>query len=96
MQTCNSSLPQAPVEDLPPPEASSKAQWSEVDEIALIKYIAEHKYEGGDLMKFKMPFWNAVAMEMVSHSALGGVKTSQGCMSKWDRVCTIFLNQFFY
>jgi hypothetical protein len=81
MQTRNSSPPQAP-------EAPSKAQWSEADEIALIDYITEHKAEAGDGMKFKASFWSGAAKEMVSHSALGGVKTSQGCSSKWDRVRT--------
>jgi hypothetical protein len=84
MQTRNSSPPQAS----PPPEASGKAQWSEADEIALIEYITEHKAEAGDGMKFKASFWSGAAKEMVSHSALGGVKTSQGCSSKWDRVRT--------
>jgi hypothetical protein len=81
-----SSPPQAP----PPPqaEASAKAQWSEADEIALIKYIAEHKAEAGDGTKFKLLFWTGAAKEMLSHCALGGMKTSQACSSKWDQVCT--------
>ena len=87
MQTRNSSPPQAP-EGPRPPEALVKAQWSEADEIALIEYVAEHKAEAGDGMKFKSSFWSGAAKEMVSHSALGGVKTSQGCSSKWDRVRT--------
>jgi len=88
MQTRNSSPPQAPAEDPPLPEASGKAQWSEADEIALIDYIAERKSIGGDGMKFKPSFWSGVAKAMLSHSSLGGVKTSQGCSSKWDRVRT--------
>jgi hypothetical protein len=85
MQTRNSSPPQAPEAPLPP-EGIIKAQWSEADEIALIEYIAEHKAEAGDAMKFKASFWSGAAKEMILHSALGGVKTSQGCSSKWDRV----------
>jgi len=54
----------------------------------LIEYIAEHKAEAGDGMKFKASFWSGAAKEMVSHSALGGMKTSQGCSSKWDQVHT--------
>ena len=69
MQTCNSSPPQAP-------EASGKAQWSKADEITLIEYIAQHKAEAGDGMKFKASFWSGAAKEMLSHSTLGGVKTS--------------------
>ena len=86
MQTRRSSPPQAP----PPPqaEASAKAQWSKADEIALIEYITEHKAEAGDGTKFKPSFWTGTAKEMLSHCALGGVKTSQACSSKWDRVCT--------
>jgi hypothetical protein len=61
---------------------------TEADEIALIEYIAEHKAEAGDGMKFKASFWSGAAKEMVSHSALGGVKTWQACSSKWDRVRT--------
>jgi hypothetical protein len=87
MQTRNSSPPQTPAE-APPLEASGKAQWSEADEIALIEYIAEHKAEAGDGMKFKSSFWSGAAKAMVTHSVLGGVKTSQGCSSKWDRVRT--------
>ena len=92
MQTRNSSLPQPPPEEAPPPppppEASGKAQWTEADEIALIDYIAEHKAEVGDGMKFKSSFWTGAAKEMALHSALGGVKTPQGCSGKWDRVRT--------
>ncbi len=95
MQTRNSSPPQAP-EAPPPPEASGKAQWSVADEIALIDYIANHKAEAGDGMKFKPSFWSGAAKEMVSHSTLGGVKTSQGCSSKWDRVRRNYLRQSFY
>jgi hypothetical protein len=87
MQTRNSSPPQPPAE-APPLEASGKAQWYEADEIALIEYITEHKAEAGDGMQFKSSFWSGVAKEMVSHSVLGGVKTPQGCSSKWDRVRT--------
>ena len=94
MQTRNSSPPQAP--EAPLPEVSVKAQWSEADEIALIEYIAEHKAEAGDGMKFKASFWSGAAKQMVSHSASGGVKTSQGCSSKWDRVRANYLKQFFY
>jgi hypothetical protein len=94
MQTRNSSPLQAPESPPPgPPEASGKAQWSEADEIALIEYITEHKAEAGDGMKFKTSFWSGAAKEMVSHSSLGGVKTSQGCSSKWDRVSTKKLYQ---
>jgi hypothetical protein len=97
MQTRNSSPPQAPEVPQPLPEPSSKAQWTEADEIALIEYIADHKSEAGDGMKFKASFWSGAANEMVSHSALGGVKTSQGCSSKWDRVRTkLYLKQSFY
>ena len=85
MQTRNSSPPQAPADNPPPAEASGK-EWSEADEIALIEYITEHKAEAGDGMKFKSLFWTGAAKMMVSHSSLGGVKTSQGCLSKWDRV----------
>jgi len=93
MQTRTSSPPQAP----PPPEASAKAQWSEADEIALIEYIAEHKAEAGDGMKFKASFWTGAAKEMLSHCAVGGLKTSPACSSKWDRVCTKYLEwQSFY
>ena len=90
MQTRNSSPPQAPgpPEAPPPPEAPAKAQWSEADEIALIEYIAEHKAEAGDGMKFKASFWTGAAKKMLSHRALGGVKTWQSCSSKWDRVRT--------
>src|ERR1700679_2470388 len=92
MQTRNSSPLQAPEDPPPPPtpqaEASGKAQWSEADEIALIEYIATRKSEAGDGMKFKASFWTGAAKEMVAHSAFGGVKTSQGCSSKWDRVRT--------
>ena len=95
MQTRNSSPPQAP-EAPSLPETSGKAQWSEDDEIALIEYIAERKAEAGDGMKFKASFWSGAAKEMVLHSSLGGVKTSQGCSSKWDRVRTIYLEQSFY
>ena len=87
MQTRNSSPPQAP-EAPPLPESSGKAQWSEADEIALLEYIAEHKAEASAGMKFKSSFWSGAAKEMLSHSALGGVKTAQGCSSKWDRVRT--------
>ena len=87
MQTRNSSPPQAS-EAPPPPEVSAKAQWSEDDEIVLIEYVAEHKAEAGDGMKFKASFWTGAAKEMLLHCALGGVKTPQGCSSKWDRVCT--------
>ena len=87
MQTRNSSPPQAPDVVPPPPEASVKAQWSEANEITFIEYIAEHKAEAGDGMKFKASFWTGAAKEMASHSALGGLKTAQGCLSKWDRVC---------
>ncbi|KAF8221471.1 hypothetical protein L208DRAFT_1201044, partial [Tricholoma matsutake] len=45
-----------------------------------------HKAEAGDGMKFKALFWSGAAKEMVSHSVLGGMKTSQGCSSKWDRL----------
>lgn len=91
MQTRNSSPPQPPPdsEALPPPlppEAAGKAQWTEADEIALIDYIMEHKAEAGDAMKFKSSFWSGAAKEMLLHSAFGGVKTPQGCSSKWDRV----------
>jgi hypothetical protein len=95
MQTRNSSPLQAPETPLPPLAGSGpsgKAQWSEADEIALIEYIADHKSEAGDGMKFKSSFWSGAAIEMVSHSALGGVKTSQGCSSKWDRVRTNFIS----
>jgi len=86
MQTHTSSPPQAP----PPPqaEASAKAQWSKADEIVLIKYIAEHKAEAGDGMKFKASFWTGAAKEMLSHCAVGDVKMLQACSSKWDQVCT--------
>ena len=90
MQTRNSSPPQAPADNPPPPEASGKAQWSEADEIALIEYITDHKAEAGDGMKFKASFWSGAAKAMVSHSSLGGVKTPQGCSSKWDRVRTYY------
>jgi hypothetical protein len=88
MQTRNSSPPEAPESPPLPPEVSGKAQWSEADEIALIEYIAEHKAQGGDGMKFKASFWSGAAKVMLSHSVLGGVKTPQGCSSKWDRVRT--------
>lgn len=95
MQTRNSSPPQAPDVPEAPPEASGKAQWSDADEIALIEYIAEHKSEAGEGMKFKASFWTGAAKKMVSHSAMGGVKTPQGCSSKWDRVCTTFIHAIF-
>ena len=94
MQTRSSSPLQPPPDDNPPgpppppAENSGKAQWSEDDEIALIDYIAEHKAEAGDGMKFKSSFWNGAAKMMVAHSSLGGVKTLHGCSSKWDRVRT--------
>jgi hypothetical protein len=86
MQT-RSSSPLQPHEA--PPEAFAKAQWTEADEIVLIDYITEHKAEARDGMKFKLSFWTGVAKEMISHSNLGGVKTPQGCSSKWDWVCFI-------
>ena len=86
MQIRNSSLPQAPDIVPPPPEASVKAQWSKANEITHIEYIAEHKTKTGDGMKFKASFWTGAAKKMASHSALGGMKTAQGCSSKWDRV----------
>jgi hypothetical protein len=91
MQT-RSSSPLQPHEAPPlpaPPEAPAKAQWTEADEITLIDYITEHKAEAGDGMKFKSSFWTGAAKEMISHSNLGGVKTPQGCSSKWDQVCFI-------
>jgi hypothetical protein len=81
MQTGTSSPLQAP-------EASGKAQWSKADSITLIEYITEHKAEAGDGMKFKALFWSGAAKEMVSHHAFGGMKTLQGCSSKWDQVHT--------
>jgi hypothetical protein len=82
MQTHSSS-------PLQPHKAPAKAQWTKVDEIALIDYITEHKAEARDGMKFKSSFWTGAAKEMISHSNLGGVKTPQGCSSKWDQVCFI-------
>ena len=86
MQTRNNSPPAGSCRQSTPAEASGKAQWSEADKITLIEYITEHKDEAGDGMKFKSSFWTGAAKMMVSHSSLGGVKTSQGCSSKWDRV----------
>jgi hypothetical protein len=59
-------------------------------------HIANHKAEAGNGMKLKPSFWSGAAKEMVLHSALGGMKTSQGCSSKWDWVCTNYLRQSFY
>ncbi|KAF8799609.1 hypothetical protein BYT27DRAFT_7005294, partial [Phlegmacium glaucopus] len=60
--------------------------WDLADEIALIDYIADHKSEAGDGMKFKQAFWNSAAVLMKVHSATGGPKTAAGCSAKWDRL----------
>jgi hypothetical protein len=89
MQT-HSSSPLQPHEAPPlpaPPEAPAKAQWTEADEITLINYITEQKAEARDRMKFKSSFWTGAAKEMILHSNLGGMKTPQGCSSKWNWVC---------
>jgi hypothetical protein len=79
------------------PEAPAKAQWTKADEITLINYITEHKAEARDGMKFKLLFWTGAAKEMISHSDLGGVKTPQGCLSKWDWVhIKLKLSESFY
>ena len=87
MQTCSSSPPQPPPEVLPPPhppKASGRVRWTEADEIVLIDYIAGYKAKAGDGTKLRRSFWTGAAKEM---STLGGVKTPQGCMKKWDQVC---------
>ena len=84
----HSSPPQATGE-LPAPtpiESSVKAIWTEADEVELIQYIADHKSEAGDGMKFKASFWTGAAAAMQLVTTQGGPKTSSGCAAKWDRV----------
>ena len=85
MQT-RTSPPQEP-DPLPSlPETPLKASWTEPDEIVFIQYIADHKAEAGDGMKFKPSFWTGAAKEMEPHCGSGGPKTVQSCQAKWDRV----------
>jgi len=72
-------------------ESTVKAYWDTADEIAFINYIANHKSEAGDGMKFKSAFWNAAAEMMKAHSSTGGPKTAGGCSTKWDRVCVYLI-----
>ena len=88
MHTRNSP-PQAK-DKLPIPpslEATVKASWEPSNEIAFIDYIADHKAEAGDAMKFKASFWNGAADHMKAYTTTGGPKTTAGCAAKWDRVC---------
>ena len=71
---------------LPSIDATAKANWSLHDEIAFINYIADHKAEAGDGMKFKTSFWNGAADFMKADTESGGQKTASGCSTKWDRV----------
>ena len=80
-----SSPPQVTGE-LPVLESSAKAVWTEADEVAFIQYIADHKSEAGDGMKFKSSFWTGAAAAMQPLTTQGGPKTSAGCSAKWDRV----------
>jgi hypothetical protein len=92
MNTRNS--PPQNKEDLPVSlslDSTAKAHWDPADEIAFIDYIADHKSEAGDGMKFKIAFWNAAAEMMKAHSAVGGLKTAAGCAAKWDRVCVYLI-----
>ena len=92
MQTRNSNSPPQPPEPLPSlPETTSKAHWSEANEIALIDYIADNKAKAGDGTKFKPSFWTDAAKEMLAHTELGGPKTATRCSAKWDRLSTIYL-----
>ena len=87
MHTRNSP-PQAK-DNLPLPpslEPTAKANWSLNDETSFINYIADHKAEAGDGMKFKTSFWNGAADLMKAHTEAGGPKTAAACSSKWDRV----------
>jgi hypothetical protein len=86
MHTRNSP-PHAP-NALPPLPDALNAHWSDLDEVALIQYIADHKAEAGDSMKFKPSFWTGVAKDMLAHSEIGGPKTASRCAAKWDRVST--------
>ena len=70
-------------------ESSVKAVWIETDEAELIWYIADHKSEAGDGMKFKALFWTGVAVLLQLLIIQGGPKTSSGCSAKWDRVGVI-------
>jgi hypothetical protein len=93
MNTHNS--PPQHQDSLPVPlslENAAKAHWDLTDEIALIDYIADHKSEAGDGMKFKQAFWNSTAVLMKVHSATGGPKTAAGCSAKWDRVCVYLIH----
>ena len=73
-------------------EATLKANWELDDEIVFLDYIADHKAEAGDGMKFKASFWNGAAELMKAHTVTGGPKTAAGCSTKWDQVCDYTLN----
>jgi hypothetical protein len=89
MSTCRSS-------DSPPlvittSTADPRCHWSD-DELALIKFLLDHKAEAGDGGSFKANIWNAAAVEMLKHTSKGGPKIAGKCKAKYVAVrqCLVY------
>ena len=67
--------------------AAEKCYWSNTDELAFINFLLECKAKAGDGSNFKANIWNAAAVEMLKHTAKGGMKVALKCKAKYVLVC---------
>ena len=76
------------VTELPP----ARCDWSDQDEIVLIRFLIEQKAETGDSATFKPSIWTTAAQHVEQFCTKGGPKTVKLCASKWTRLCGIIFD----
>ena len=75
------------VTELPP----ARCDWSDQDEIKLIRFLIKRKAETGDSATFKPSIWTAAARHVEQFHTKGGPKTVKSCASKWTWAHGIYL-----
>lgn len=66
--------------------------WTLEDERAYLAYLKQHFAEGGDGASFKMPTFNAAAVELEKIRTKGGKKVGKSCQNKWNLVRHTFFS----
>ncbi|KAH7904730.1 hypothetical protein BJ138DRAFT_1235411 [Hygrophoropsis aurantiaca] len=67
------------------PQKKGTCKWTEEDEAALIRYVAENKPKGGDGLNFPKSFFNAAA-DAMPKPTIGLVKTGPACKTKFTKL----------
>ena len=90
--TCNSPPQVSDCNDdgaeLPP----ARCDWSDQDEIKLIRFSIEQKVKTGNSATFKSSICTTAAQHVEQFCTKGGPKTVKSCANKWTRVYGITFN----